>query len=103
MASAEFGQVSDWQMWLEAAHRGLDAGFVPCPTVRLRQHAGQDTYHMKDPVALHMAVWRYWGARGYRPSPEGYWGIQRTAMGISHYAQQDALPALQELGEIFNG
>lgn len=66
-------ELCDWALWLEAAHAGVDSGFLAEDTIYYRQHDKSDTaafsHDRNKYVDQHLQIWRHWYARGWRPTP----------------------------------
>ena len=90
----------DWALWMEAAHRGIDAGFIARPTIQYRSHDTSDTksyIRSKRYIDDHLAMYRHWSERGFQPSQAQLREIQRFMMNVVIMCEGDVLPALQEL------
>lgn len=96
--------LADWAIWLEAAHAGVDGGYISWPTIRYRQHTRSDSTAFTQSgryIADHLAMWKHWAGRGYRPTHEQLAEIQHFAAGIAKSCGKPILPAIKELTGYF--
>ena len=99
LGSTTFGPTSDWQLWLSGAADAMDGGYIHEPTVRLRQHPGQDSaIHSNNGtyMAYHMAVWEHWLEQGWFPDHESQLHIREFIRNLA------AFPALAQFQEILH-
>ena len=90
----------DWALWMEAAHRGIDAGFIATPTIQYRSHDRSDTksyIRSKRYIADHLAMYKHWAGRGFSPTPHQLREIQRFMTNVVIMCEGEVLPTLQEL------
>ena len=95
----------DWQLWLHAAHAGLQSGYVVEPTVRYRIHAKSDSTAYTTSgryVQDHLDVWKYWADRGYRPTLPELLNLEAFISKIAHNCGQSARMPLEFLQEVFS-
>lgn len=92
--------MDDWPIWIEAAHRGVNAGYISCPTAYYRTHQGSVTSQLMTSnsyMRCHMNVWKYWAERGYTPNPSELYRLQGLLLALAKSCGSPYLPAVQEL------
>jgi glycosyltransferase involved in cell wall biosynthesis len=92
--------LADWMLWIMAASRGVDAGYIASPTAYYRTHPGSETSRLQtspENMRCHMNVWEHWAKQGYMPNDAELYVLQGLLLALAKNCGAPYLPAVQEL------